>query len=134
MENDLPVPQTLTYYNWFDFEKFMCKEMNITRSQWRKYDDSGYKDFWHAWLQVIDLPGNDSFFYLRSETDENGNLYYEEDAKSYIEYMVNHYKNSVGCKPYNYETDWLYLMLEPLKKFLSTCNHNDGKITFWISW
>ena len=46
---------TLTYYDFNDIEKFICKELEIEQKFFRDYHEiigGSYKDFWHVWLDL----------------------------------------------------------------------------------
>lgn len=48
---------TIEYYNWFDIQKEICKEMNIEEKFFRDYHKligGEYKDLWHIWMEYFE--------------------------------------------------------------------------------
>lgn len=47
---------TVEYYEWFDIQKEICKEMGIEEEYFRDYHKvvgGEYKDCWHIWLEYF---------------------------------------------------------------------------------
>lgn len=59
--------QTIEYFDWFDIEKEICKEMGIEEKYFRDYHKlvgGEYKDLWHIWLEYFEsIPNNDSIVF-----------------------------------------------------------------------
>lgn len=59
--------QTIEYFDWFDIEKEICKEMGIEEQYFRDYHKlvgGEYKDLWHFWLEYFDsVPNNDTIVF-----------------------------------------------------------------------
>ena len=59
--------QTVEYFDWFDIEKEICKEMGIEEQYFRDYHKlvgGEYKDLWHFWLEYFDsVPNNDTIVF-----------------------------------------------------------------------
>jgi hypothetical protein len=59
--------QTVEYYDWFDIQKEICKEMGIEEQYFRDYHKlvgGEYKDLWHFWLEYFDsVPNNDTIVF-----------------------------------------------------------------------
>jgi hypothetical protein len=53
----------IAYYEWFDIQTEICKEMGIDEKYFRDYHKligGEYKDLWHIWLEYFDEVGNDT--------------------------------------------------------------------------
>jgi hypothetical protein len=47
---------TVEFYDWFDIQKEICKEMGIEEQYFRDYHKlvgGEYKDLWHIWLEYF---------------------------------------------------------------------------------
>ena len=47
--------KTLTYYDFYDVEKYICQELGIEQILFRDYHKvvgGPYKDFWHVWIDI----------------------------------------------------------------------------------
>lgn len=58
---------TVEYFDWFDIQKEICKEMGIEEEHFRDYHKvigGDYKDLWHEWLEYFDsVPNNDTIVF-----------------------------------------------------------------------
>jgi len=63
---------TVEYFDWFDIQKEICKEMGIEEKHFRDYHKlvgGEYKDCWHIWLEYFDSNViNDTI--VRNDCDE----------------------------------------------------------------
>ena len=52
------VKHTVEYFDWFDIQKEICKEMGIEEQYFRDYHKligGEYKDLWHEWLHYFQI-------------------------------------------------------------------------------
>lgn len=88
------VEKTIKYFDWFDIQKEICKEMGIDENQFRDYHQvigGKYKDLWHEWLEYFDSE-------VKNDTITNCELgerieckleWVKEDSKEWLEPFVN---------------------------------------------
>lgn len=119
-------PKTVTYYEWTDIRDFFCREMGITKYQFRdrqeKYANSAdqskeYQDFWHVWLWLIDERiMNDSYmpFWTHFSDDPDGEAYLQERLKERF-----------GV--------WAWDIIEPLRKLTEQVGDTE-EIVIHYSW
>lgn len=59
--------QTVEYFEWFEIQKEICKEMGIEEQYFRDYHNlvgGEYKDLWHIWLEYFEsIPNNDTIVF-----------------------------------------------------------------------
>ena len=84
---------TISYFEWSDIQKAICKEMNIDEKYFRDYHKiigGGYKDLWHEWLNYFDSNiNNDSIVYNDlGEMIEYKIEWIKEDGKDWLEPFV----------------------------------------------
>ena len=104
---------TLTYYDFNDIEKFICKELEIEQKFFRDYHEiigGSYKDFWHVWLS------------LNYDEIENGS--YKELYFDTIYDRLSELKESYG--------EWI-MVLEPVLKKIEK-QVDDDYITISYYW
>ena len=86
---------TLEYYDWFDIQKEICKEMGIEEQYFRDYHKligGEYKDLWHEWMKYFQsnvsndtIVENDSQ-YWESQSSKIG--WVKNDGKEWLEPFV----------------------------------------------
>ena len=58
---------TVEFFDWFDIQKEICKEMGIEEQYFRDYHKvvgGEYKDLWHIWLEYFEsIPNNDTIVF-----------------------------------------------------------------------
>ena len=87
---------TVEYYDWFDIEKEICKEMGIEEQYFRDYHKlvgGEYKDLWHEWMRYFEsnvyngvITENDSTYW---EGAEHKIEWVKNDGKDWLEPFVN---------------------------------------------
>lgn len=107
-------PKTIEYYDWFkQVQPELCRLMGIDDEYFRDYHKivgGDYKDFWHVYLTLFDIKGNDTFyeqFWDGSENNLSSDLVESEYGK------------------------WALLLIEALDKLHKEYGE---ELLIWISW
>lgn len=102
---------TVEYFDWFDIQKEVCKEMGIEEQYFRDYHKlvgGEYKDLWHFWLEYFDsVPNNDTIVFndlgetmenkiewVKIKGDDWGILFIEAVYKVWDRFEIEHIKYS----------------------------------------
>ncbi len=85
--------ETIEFFDWFDIQKEICKEMGIDEQYFRDYHKivgGEYKDLWHEWLEYFEsnihngaIVSNDMGESLMSKIS-----WVKEDGKVWLEPFV----------------------------------------------
>jgi hypothetical protein len=88
--------QTIEYYDWFDIQKEICKEMGIEEQYFRDYHKlvgGEYKDLWHEWMNYFEsnvnngvITENDAAYW---EGPEHKIEWVKNDGKDWLEPFIN---------------------------------------------
>ena len=86
---------TIEFFDWFDIQKEICKEMGIEEQYFRDYHKvvgGEYKDLWHEWLKYFQSD------VINDTIVENNSIYWEnlqsklswvkDDGKDWLEPFV----------------------------------------------
>lgn len=87
--------QTLEYFDWFEIQKEICKEMGIEEQYFRDYHKlvgGEYKDLWHEWMRYFQhnvsndvIVENDSQYW---EVESSKIEWVRRDGKEWLDSFV----------------------------------------------
>lgn len=85
--------KTITYFDWSDIKKEICKEMKIAEIYFRDYHKKiggDYKDLWHEWMEYFssEIRNGDIHQFDLGECIESKIEWIRQDEKEWLEPFV----------------------------------------------
>lgn len=85
--------KTIKFFDWFDIQKEICKEMGIEEENFRDYHKvigGEYKDLWHVWMEYFesDITNGHIVSNDLGESIESKLEWVKEDGKEWLEPFI----------------------------------------------